>query len=210
MGIKLTNSGSRPPVRGLIFDLDGTLVDSALDFDAMRLEMGIEPGQSILEALDRMPPSQANHCRAILDRHEMEGVERCQPMPGVSDMLTLVQEKGWRRAVLTRNSREMSLATLDKLGFEFDPIVTRDDAPPKPDPAAVWRICEYWGISPPEAAVVGDHRFDLRAGRRAGARTVLYQGKRRLAEVIDRDLADFVVESFCDTERFFAWLAESA
>ena len=200
---------ARLPVRGVIFDLDGTLVDSGLDFDAMRAEMEIAPGHSILEALELLPEPRAAACREILARHEQAGVDRAALLPGVEQFLVRVNAVGWRRAILTRNSRAMSLATLDKFGFAFDPVVAREDAPPKPDPAAIWKICETWGMSPAEVVVIGDYRYDLEAGRRAGSRTVLYAGGRSLADIPYRNLADFVVDSFHDVEPLLAWLSES-
>ena len=47
-------------LRGLIFDLDNTLVDSRLNFDAMRREMDLPAGLPILEAIERLPSAQAN------------------------------------------------------------------------------------------------------------------------------------------------------
>lgn len=138
----LSPARSHPPVRGLIFDLDGTLVDSRLDFDAMRAEMQIAPGHSILEALEQLDRQRAAECRAILDRHEREGVARATLVPGVEELLGHVRTLGWPQAVLTRNSRAASLATLSKFAFEFELLVAREDAPPKPDPAAIWHICD--------------------------------------------------------------------
>ena len=53
-------------IRGVIFDLDGTLVDSGLDFDLMRREMGIAPGHALLEAIDALGEPEARRCREIL------------------------------------------------------------------------------------------------------------------------------------------------
>lgn len=203
------NPARWPPVRGVIFDLDGTLVDSQLDFDAMRAEMQLEPGHSILEALQHLPQTRAAHCRAILERHERAGADRAVPLPGVPELLAAVAARGWRQAVLTRNSREVSLATLAKLELACDLLIAREDAPPKPDPAAIWQICEIWGTTPREVIVIGDYRHDLEAGRRAGSRTVLYTGSRPPDAIPYRDLADFVVESFLELDPLWAWLAES-
>ena len=76
-------------IRGIVFDMDGTLVDSRLDFDAMRREMELPTGMPILEALTRLPPPHAARCRAILDRHEWAGHERATLLPGVTELLEL-------------------------------------------------------------------------------------------------------------------------
>ena len=195
--------------RGIIFDMDGTLVDSGLDFDAMRAEMDLAPGHPILEALETLPEPRATVCREILLRHEQAGVDRALLHSGVEKFLDRVDAYGWRRAILTRNSRAMTLATLAKFGFEFDPVVAREDATPKPDPTAIWQICEAWGAAAAEVVIIGDYRYDLEAGRRAGSRTVLYLGGRSLADIPYRDLADFVIDSFDEIEPLATWLAES-
>ena len=71
----------------LVFDLDGTLVDSGLDFDAMRVEMELPAATSILEAIEGMNEPRATHCRAILAQHEQRGVERSRLMHGVTELL---------------------------------------------------------------------------------------------------------------------------
>src|SRR5262249_5090298 len=126
------------PIRGVIFDLDGTLVDSGLDFDLMRQEMQLPPGMFILEAMSQLAEPRASQCREILAGREWQGAERATLMPGVVEFLAQLEQRGVRRAVLTRNSREIALATLKRLGLSFDPVVAREDAPAKPDPTAVW------------------------------------------------------------------------
>ena len=73
-------------IRGVIFDLDGTLADSRLDFVAMRHEMELPPDVPILEALTRLDPLHADRCRAILHRHELAGAERAVLLPGVAEL----------------------------------------------------------------------------------------------------------------------------
>lgn len=195
-----------PPIRGLIFDLDGTLVDSGLDFDLMRHEMGLEPGRPLLEAMAQLDPGRADECRLILSRHERDGSLRATLMPGVHAFLNTIAVRGLRRAVLTRNSREAALATLDRLGLAFDPVVAREDAPAKPDPTAIWKICEAWGLAREQVAIVGDFYFDIEAGRRAGVRTVLYTGRRDPLVVEGWGKADFCLPCFGDAEGLLAWL----
>ncbi|HQU44249.1 MAG TPA: HAD family hydrolase [Pirellulales bacterium] len=195
-------------IRGLIFDLDGTLVDSGLDFDRIRREMGLVEKQPILEALAELPEPRRSECWAILDRHELEGAERATLMPGVADLMAALERRGLRRAVFTRNGRQATLLTLRRLNLHFDTVVAREDAPAKPNPAGIWNICAIWGLPYEQVAMVGDYLFDIEAGRRAGVRTVCYAAGRTLADV-EAWGAGFAVECFSRPEEFLAWLEHS-
>jgi HAD superfamily hydrolase (TIGR01509 family) len=164
-----------PDIRGIIFDLDGTLVDSRLDFDAMRREMGLPVGIPILEGLAAIPPGQErDRMLEIVRVHELRGADESRPFDGVIEFLRHIDERGLCSAVLTRNSRESAQRTLDRWNLRFSHVVTREDAPPKPDPAGVLLITDRWGIPPHQILVIGDYLFDLQAGRRAGTQTVLF------------------------------------
>jgi HAD superfamily hydrolase (TIGR01549 family) len=197
-----------PPARGVIFDLDGTLIDSGLDFEQMREEMQLPRGMPILEAIASLPAERAQRSWQILDRHEVEGAQRATIMPGVAECLALLHQSGLRLAVLTRNSRRATRLSLARLGIEFDTVMARDDAPPKPDPLGILRICESWQVDPRQVAMVGDYRFDIEAGQRAGTRTVLFVQDRTAAEYASYPTADLLLPSFGEAERFLRWLLE--
>jgi HAD superfamily hydrolase (TIGR01509 family) len=178
MTIGQTINGAPPGrsrVRGVVFDMDGTLVHQALDFEAIRREIGLPPGTPLLEALEQLPPPKRAAAWDALDRHEQAAAGAAEVLPGVREFLDWLGERRVRRAVLTRNSRASAEAVLSRCGLAdlFDPVVSRDDAPYKPQPEGVWRICAAWGLAPSEVLVVGDYVYDLRAGRRAGALTAL-------------------------------------
>ncbi len=184
------------PVRGVVFDLDGTLVRQALDFEAIRREIGLPAGTPLLEALDRLPPAEQDRAWAILDRHELAAAAEAEVLPGVPEFLAWVDGRGLRRAVLTRNSRAAAAASLARCGLaDFDPVVSRDDAPYKPQPDGLLHICVAWGLRPVEVLMVGDYLYDVQVGRRAGTRVALVTHGRMLpfageADVVFADFAE--------------------
>jgi HAD superfamily hydrolase (TIGR01549 family) len=193
-------------IRGIIFDLDGTLADSQLDFDAMRREMELPLGLPILEALTRLDEQRASRCRAILDRHELAGAERATALPGVTELFEILAARGYRLAVATRNSRDITNATLRKLGVEVEVSLTRNDGPVKPDPWPVLHVCHRWGLSAAEVVVVGDYRFDVECGRAAGCQTVLLTRDHDPATYPNLEKADLVLRSLADYPRLIEWL----
>lgn len=183
-------------IRGIIFDMDGTLVDSRLDFDAMRSEMGLPVGMPILEGISQTVPGPArDRMLAIMRRHEIRGADEAVIYEGVIEFLAHLKVAGIVTSVLTRNSRESTERTLRRLELVFSQVITREDAPPKPDPTGVQMIAKGWGIAPAQILVIGDYLFDLQAGRAAGMRSILF-APNELPHFVDE--ADYVLRHFHD------------
>src|SRR5437763_11723475 len=89
-------------LRGIVFDLDGTLVSQELDFEAIRREIGLQPGTPLLEALRELDVEQRLRAEAILDRHERLAAERAAVFAGIPEFLAWLDTRRIRRAVLTR------------------------------------------------------------------------------------------------------------
>ncbi len=188
-------------LRGVIFDLDGTLVDSRLDFEAIRRDMGLPAGVPILEAVAQTESAaERERLQAILHRHELVGAEQATLFEGVPEFLQWLAANGLRRAVLTRNSRASTGIVLARLGLQFELILTREDAPPKPDPAGLLHISQAWNIPPAELLFCGDYVFDLEAGSRAGMVTALFAPVELPSFATQ---ADYVLKHFRDAA---AWL----
>lgn len=162
-------------IGGIVFDLDGTLLDTGLDFPAMRRDLGLPAGVPILEALAGLAPG-AHFDRqwAIVREHELAGARRAVVYDGVLEFLAALHRRNISQAILTRNSRESATLALAQLDWEFSQVLTREDAPPKPDPSGLLEICRRWQLAPEHVAFCGDYLFDLEAGRRAGMTTILY------------------------------------
>jgi HAD superfamily hydrolase (TIGR01509 family) len=163
-------------LKGVIFDLDGTLADTKLDFEAMRRDLGFPREAPILEEISRLASDEdRRRSFEILDRHEIQGANIAVPMPGADLLVKAIAARGLKMAIFTRNSRKAAEITMGRLNFfGFSCVISREDAKPKPDPEGLIKICTQWGVQPAECIYVGDWHFDVRAGNAAGMKTVLY------------------------------------
>jgi len=186
----------KPPPRAVIFDLDGTLTEPLLDFDAMRAEIGLPPGP-ILEQLAHADEATRARAHAILRRHEREAIARATLADGCAELLAHLSARGVPTAILTRNVREVVDTFAQMFGFTFAAVYTREDGPHKPSPAGVHALCSKMGVAPTDTLVVGDYKFDILAGRAAGCATALVLGHHRptAAELPDWGPPDVVVAS---------------
>lgn len=160
--------------KGYIFDLDGTLVDSAHDYQAIRAELGLAQGEPILEAIASWESQERAKAHEIIHRHELRGAQASTLIPGVIDFLNFLSEHDKPVAIFTRNSRNVTLATLEKHDLKFSQIISRDDAAAKPAPDGLSLIATSWGFSSSQILYVGDYLYDLQAGLAASMPTALY------------------------------------
>ncbi|GIV17501.1 MAG: hypothetical protein KatS3mg022_2936 [Armatimonadota bacterium] len=180
----------------VLFDLDGTLVETGIDFSRLRAaalqliaEYGVDtlPLQDMdaLGAVERAVEALRSAGRedestelrqrafARLQAMEMAYCASPRPVPGMYDLLNGLREQRVRIGIITRNDREVSLRTLNTLQIPYELLVSRDDVQRvKPHPQHVMVALEEWGIAPVHCVVVGDYWMDVEAGRAAGCRTV--------------------------------------
>lgn len=153
---------------GVIFDMDGTLVEPLLDFAAIRAHLGIPGEQGILEALEARPDEQAQAAHAWLLEQELSAARRARLLPGARELVAGLRAAGVKTALLTRNCRQAMEALLDRHGLAFDLAWSRENGPIKPEPDGVLAACEVLGLATARTLCVGDFYFDLQAARSAG------------------------------------------
>lgn len=164
-------------VHGIIFDLDDTLVDSRLDFNAMRTELGLADGTPLLEHLASLSDDrQRRHDQAIIERHELEGAHAATWIDGAEAALHTLKRANIPMAIVTRNMRSATNLMVQKLNIPIDHIITREDCTEvKPHPEGLLSVANHWQIPPAQLAYLGDFKFDLMAARRAGMQAWLWR-----------------------------------
>ncbi|MDW8130412.1 MAG: phosphoglycolate phosphatase [Bryobacterales bacterium] len=178
-------------VRLLIFDLDGTLIDSREDLaaavNATRRYMGLPPLDAKLVASyvgDGAPMlmrralgpqfSEQDIQRALeyfLDYYGEHKLDATRPYPGVAEGLERFARAGVKMAVLTNKPVRISQAILEGLGMAryFFAIYGGNSFPEKkPHPIGVETLCREAAVGPAETMLVGDSAVDVRTARNAG------------------------------------------
>jgi pyrophosphatase PpaX len=176
-------------LRAVLFDLDGTLLDSAeliitafqdtcrhilhreIDRDTILREWA----RPIRERFHALAPDQDEALsQEYLRRYLALHGQRARLFPGVTDTLDALRARGYAMAIVTSKRRATTQAALD--AFHLDRwcsvvIADEDVTRHKPDPEPVRLASERLGLWPDAALMVGDTPFDIASGRAAGADT---------------------------------------
>ncbi|TGD73673.1 HAD family hydrolase [Mangrovimicrobium sediminis] len=178
----------------MLFDLDGTLVDTAEEFVGVVQALRAEHGMDAMDP-QRIRASVSNGARALValglgieeSAPEFEGKRlrllelygevlgsAARPYPGLLDLLAALAERGIAWGVSTNKPRAYAEPLLQRIDLPPCPsLVCPDDVRErKPHPESLYRNCRDLGCAPHEAIYVGDHLRDIEAGRRAGMFTI--------------------------------------
>lgn len=181
-------SASAPPAirRAVVFDLDGTLVDSLPDIVASFLhafaQLGHAPpteaevralvGRPLEEMYAQFAPAHVPAlCAAYREHYPRNFVNRSRPYPGVVEALGTLRERGYRLAVATTKRTALARSFVEALGLApaLDHVQGTDGFPHKPAPDVIHHALAALGCE--GAWMVGDTTSDILAGRAAGLRT---------------------------------------
>jgi hydrogenase expression/formation protein HypE len=188
----------RKMIKGVLFDFDGTLTrPGALDFPAIKEELGCPADETILEWLEIQPAARRTELMKILEEREEVAAKASLPNKGSVECLSALKQSGILLGILTRNSLKSvtnALLRFDDISIDdFAAVITRDFSLPKPHPDGVHQAARQMGITPSELLVVGDFRFDVMAGKAAGAPTVLLANRGRAVMERGDPAPDFTI-----------------
>ena len=178
-------SPDRDSLRAVLFDLDGTLFDSEhMELRAMSRLFRADIGRDMAEeeiatyigvasrdVLEQLAPDRVEELLAIWLNYQAELRNETRLFPGILEALNSLAGSRLRVGVVTGQNRSELDAT--RRHIEIDDLIEvwicADDTPfAKPHPAPVCLALDALGCSPDQAIMVGDTRFDMEAGRKAG------------------------------------------
>ena len=206
--------------RGVLWDLDGTLVDSeefhwlswrdtlqqegiALSYDAFLASFGQRNDRILGGWLG--PDADAARVQRIGDAKEAEyrrlaEVHGLQPLPGAREWLGALRGGGWKQAIASSAPRanvEVMLRVLDLTQY-LDAIVAAEDVTiGKPDPQVFLRAAEKLGVPPSRCVVVEDAAAGVEGARRGGMKSIgVAKNGPLAADVVVMSLADLAPDAF--------------
>lgn len=210
----------------LLFDLDGTLIDSVpqlhLAVDAALQACGL-PGATLeqvkqwigngadmllrramthsYEVQDNIDLGLLARVRAEFDARYLAGLDRDFTLfPGVSSVLSQLHAVGYRLAVVTNKPHPFVAPLLAEAGLSslFDCVLGGDLLPQrKPDPAPLLHVCTQLQVSPARSLMIGDSRNDVLAARAAGIPVVGLTYGYNHGEPIAASEPDWIMDHFC-------------
>lgn len=203
-------------IRLIIFDLDGTLVNSIADV-TNALNYAVGPygfetltvkktaslvGEGITSLIGKLLAEKETDLHPVvlkrfLDYYTEHLTDFTVPYPGVRETLEMLAN--YRKSVISNKREDLSRRLLENLGLSgyFDIIWGSDSVPEKkPSPAPVLEMLKKLSCGPDEAVMVGDSNYDIEAGKSAGVKTVAVSyGYRDVSFLID---ADVIIDNMKD------------
>lgn len=177
-------------VQAVLFDLDGTLVDSreAVVWAVNELvnEIGRPPiraeevipliGVGLVPLLGRFVDKPESYVGRYRDIYKNGFQKRTSVYRGAKEVLRLLKEAGVRTGIATNRSRELSQVIVDYfgLGGYLDSLVGQggDNSYLKPDPKLIFEACRVLEVDPKKTIMAGDTEIDVETGRNAGCFTI--------------------------------------
>ena len=208
---------NRRPIHAVLFDLDGTLIDSAPDLagaaNALRAERGLEPlpyerlrsmvgagARGMVGAAFGVAPGDADFeplRDAFLDLYAQGLLQRTAVFAEMAEVLDALERRSLAWGIVTNKSSRFTTRLVEELGVAPACVICGDSTPHlKPHPAPLLTAAERLDLAPADCVYVGDDLRDVQAGRSAGMATVVaawgYLGQ---GEPIHAWGADAIVET---------------
>lgn len=154
-------------LKGILFDMDGTIVDTDYDWTQIKNELGTG-GKPILVYLKTLEEPARSIKWQILEKYERNATRKAVLKEGIPEFLEFLQAKNIKTALITNNSKKNVNYLLKKFQLIFDLVIARESGLWKPSGKPLIAAMKKLKIKKNEACVIGDSKFDMLAAVSAG------------------------------------------
>jgi len=200
----------------ILFDLDGTLIDTNELIIATYLHTlekyypsrykreDVLPflGPTLHEAFDTIDPDRVEE---LVEEYRTYNIakhdELVKDFPGVLETVRTLKERGYKLAIVTTKRLDVTQKGLRLMNLEpfFEVVVAYEHVTKtKPDPEPIFKALEQLGSTPAEAIMVGDNYHDILAGKNAGTKTVGVAWSIKGREYVASYEPDYMLENMAD------------
>lgn len=205
-------------IKGIIFDLDGTLLNTITDIanacnyalEKINLPVHKEEayktfvGDGRRTLIERMTPESSrneetiNSLLELFDSHYNKHMwDNTKPYEGIMELLNFLKENNYKTAVLSNKPHEFTTKIVDKFFKDSFSVVYghRDGHKPKPHPSSLLEIIEALELNKDEVLYVGDSNVDIITAREAEVKSVGVLWGFRTAEELKKEGATYLAEN---------------
>lgn len=206
-------------VKAVLFDLDGTLVNSLCDLaDSVNFaltEYGFPThetekfkyfiGDGMAKLIERVLPEDKRDDETLnevldtfMDRYRSHFADKTVAYGGIAELVKALNKQGFKLAIISNKAQEMAVEVVDKVlsGLEFEIVCgKREGYPTKPDPTLTLEIIEELGLKPSECVFIGDSGMDMAVAKNAKVKSVGVLWGFREEKELRENGADYIVSS---------------
>ena len=161
-----------------IFDMDGTVVESHLDWAEIRRVLNIN--SNILKEIYK--DNRVDHKKLQkLEQYEGENTLKATPIRGISDFLSHLKKQNIINVLATNNNKKNTEFLLNMFDLPFDSVLTREKKMWKPSPEPFFYMMDLFHCKQDETISIGDSHYDVIASREAGIENIfIIKNKKQL------------------------------
>lgn len=183
-------------ISAVVFDMDGTLVETNIKFASIRKELNIPYESSILEYIEEnLTGDDKTYAYSIVHKYEEMACKNAKEIRDINPFIEALSNKQIPTGILTRNSKVITDKTLSMFKWTFDLVLTRDCAKAKPDPDGLEIFSRKFNIPLNEILYIGDYDFDIETAKNAGSIAALITNEKNQYL---KDSADIIIENYMD------------
>lgn len=203
-------------IKAILFDLDGTLVNSLEDlknstnFALNKMGFPVHEtecykyfvGDGMVKLIERALPEEKRDNETVmatlkifLEHYAQHYVDKTVPYDGISELLEKLSD--FKLAIISNKNQEMASVVVEKLlGDKFQIVCgKRENYPAKPDPKLTLEIISQLGVEPSECVFIGDSGMDMAVAKNAGCIALGVLWGFRKEEELRENGADYIVSA---------------
>lgn len=167
-----------PKIKIAIFDMDGTIFKSFIDWKSVKKDLRVGENSTILDSIMGTSTFDRSKIRK-LEEIEFDNTSKTVPFPGFLRFYDQLKTEGIISVLITNNSKKNTDFLLKKHSIYFDYTITREMNMWKPKPDSFRFVFKKFDVSPEMTISIGDSEYDIQASISAGVKEIYIKSEKQ-------------------------------